>query len=428
MSISDEEYDFYSEGMSSGLSINDLKYRFYAQGRSALAPSGGNKVVFLGDSITSAQGNEVNAPYQWGLSYPAFATYLSKGKLIRLRNTGVAGDRVADMLARFESDVAAYSPSIVAVLAGTNDWNDSNPTPLDTYKREIFQLVSKIRALGALPIICTVPPNVLSAARRKRTIIGNAWLRSFAANEGLPLVDFYSLLTDPATGDYLAAYGSAGNDKTHPLNAGYVEMGRFFVDEISSYLPPTAQLLPAENADPNNLLTNGLFLTTTGAGATLIPTGWSVQTGSHPTGITGSLITNDSTIKGNWWQIVADGTAAATNNEFQAINTGIVGGHKYAHVGRFKATGMRGADAGNGSGFLLGAAFNSVLNTTGYDYRVASTHYYNVSEGCYYHEMTAPENATSLLIRRQLIQTSGGAGTLQVAQVGLYDLTAMGLD
>lgn len=388
----------------------------------------GTRAVFLGDSITLAQGND-QTNGQWGVSFPTYASYLSKGRLLRVRNSGIAGNKAADMLARFDTDVTLYAPSLVVIMAGTNDWNDTGTTSLATYQQNIRDLVAKCRSIAAQPILCTVPPNVISSARRQRTIIGNAWLRRYCADQGIPLADMYTLLTDPATGDYLTAYGSASNDKTHPIGAGYAAMGSYLASLLATGFPsPVDALLPAENADPNNLLTNGLALTTTGSGTSLMPTGWSVQTGVHPTGVTGSLVTGDTAIKGNWWKVVADGaTAATTNNEFQTVSVGIVPGHTYAHVGRFKATGMRNVDTGNGSTFLLGAAFNSTLVNPLYDFRTASTLSFDVTDGTYYHEMLAPSDASTCLVRRQLLNTTVGAGTLQVAQTGFYDLTAMGL-
>jgi len=389
----------------------------------ALQVARGNRVVYLGDSCTIAQGNDQVSTF-WGLSFPSYATYLSKGRLLRVANAGVAGNTAADMLARFSADVAAYSPSLVVIMAGTNDWNDFAPTPLGTYQANIRDLVAACRTIRAAPVLCTVPPNIISSARRGRTIIGNTWLRTYCQDEGIPLIDFYTLLVDPATGGYLAAYALDG---THPNNPGYVAMGSFLNAALLSWLPPVDPLLPMENADPNNLLTNGLNLTTTGAGTTLMPTGWSVQTSVHPAGVTGSLVTGDATIKGNWWRVVADGSAAATNNEYQVV-AGIVPGHTYAHVGRFKATGLSNVDStAAGSRFLLGHAYNSSLLVAGYDFRVASTHSYDVTEGTFYQESLAPFDAATCLVRRQLLQTTVGAGTLQVAQTGFYDLTAMGL-
>jgi lysophospholipase L1-like esterase len=395
----------------------------------ALLPYG-QRVVFLGDSITSAQSNETLADQaRWSISFPTYASYASNGKLVRYRNAGVPGNKAADMLARFDVDVTPYAPTAVVIMAGTNDWNDSGTTTLANYAATIKALVGKCQAIRALPILATVPPNIVSSARRSRTILGNAWLRRYCALNGIPLWDAYNILVDPSTGDYLAAYGSASNDKTHPINPGYVALGQDLATFFATLgsVSPIYSLLPQDNGDANNLVANGLFLTTTGSAGTLMPTSWSVQAGSHVAGVTGSLVTGDTAIKGNWWKVVADGTATTTENEFQTLS-GIIPGHLYAHVGRFKATGLRNADSGSGSQVLVGAAFNSTLNNALYDFREAGNISYDVAAGAFYHEMLAPSDASTLLVRHQLLNTTAGAGTLQVAQRGVYDLTALGLD
>jgi lysophospholipase L1-like esterase len=374
----------------------------------------------------AAQSNDPMGSGSWGISMPTYATYLSKGGLRRVRQAGVPGNTSAQMLARFDTDVTPYAPSAVVIMAGTNDSNDANPIPVATYAANMQALVTKCRAIAATPILCTLPPNVVSTARRKLVINYNAWLRRYCKNHGVVLVDLYNLLVDPATGDYLAAYGTASNDKTHPINAGYPAMGQALWNAISGLIPPAAPLLPYENGDANNLITNGLFLSTTGSGTSLMPTGWSVQSSVHPTGCTGSLVTGDATIKGNWWKVVADGTATSTDNEFQTVN-GIIPGHTYAHVGRFKATGLRNADTGSGSQALCGVAFNGTLLNNAYDFRAVAVTSYDVAEGMFHQEVVAPSDASTALVRFQLLNTTAGAGTLQVAQWGLYDLTAMGL-
>lgn len=410
----------------------------------------GNRVAFLGDSIMCAQGSDpMTSPHNYGLAMPSYLHYLSKGCVLKTRQAGVAGNTAAQMLARFDTDVTPYRPSVVVIMAGTNDTNDASPTSLASYITTMRALVAKVRAIGAQPVLSTIPPNVISVARQSRTTQFNAWIKAYCAGAatdgaggwategaGIPCPDTYSFFTDPTAGGYLSTYLLDG---THPNNPGYTGWAAFMWAQLSSFFPVVDPLLPADNIDPNNLLSNGLNLTTTGSGTSLMPTGWTVQSGVHPSGVTGSLVTGDTTIKGNWWRVVADGSASATNNESQTVSGNyavghplagtpkIVPGHKYAHTGRFKATGLRNADTGSGSSFLLGTAFNSTLNNSLYDFRAAATHFYDVAEGVYYQEMVAPSDASSALVRRQLLNTTAGAGTFQVAQSGFYDLTAMGL-
>src|SRR4051812_9442138 len=84
--------------------------------------SAGNRTVFLGDSIT-AFGNayETGASNTFGWGWTAQATFLSKGRIFQVNNAGVPGNTMAQMLARFQKDVAAYSPEKVVIAGGTND-------------------------------------------------------------------------------------------------------------------------------------------------------------------------------------------------------------------------------------------------------------------------------------------------------------------
>ena len=190
-----------------------------------------------------------------------------------------------------------------------------------------------------------------------------------------------------------------------------------------------------ENIDPWNLLPEGLHLNTSGSGTTLRPAGWTLQSSVHPTGVTASLVSGDASIKGNWWKVTAV-DAAGLDNTFYTVSGNyaaghplartakIIPGHTYAHVGRLKATGLRNANSGSGSGVLISAWFGA--SDVAKDCRAVNS-YYDVSDGVFCHEFVAPAGENSVLVRRQLLNSTDGDGTLQIAQHGLYDLTAMGL-
>ena len=66
-------------------------------------------------------------------------------------NKGIGGNTSGDLLVRFDSDVASYTPNFVWVISGTNDyWQDVSAA---TYKANMSSLISKIKALNAVPII-----------------------------------------------------------------------------------------------------------------------------------------------------------------------------------------------------------------------------------------------------------------------------------
>src|ERR1700730_9398619 len=75
----------------------------YREADAALAPAGESRVVFLGDSITD----------YWKLpDYFPGKPYI---------NRGIDGQTTPEMLVRFRQDVIALHPTMLVVLAGTND-------------------------------------------------------------------------------------------------------------------------------------------------------------------------------------------------------------------------------------------------------------------------------------------------------------------
>jgi lysophospholipase L1-like esterase len=83
----------------------------------------GSTVLFTGDSITDCQrgdtdnalgyGYPLRAAGGWGAAHP------ERG--IRFLNTGIAGNRVADLQGRWQADVLDLKPDVVSILVGIND-------------------------------------------------------------------------------------------------------------------------------------------------------------------------------------------------------------------------------------------------------------------------------------------------------------------
>lgn len=370
----------------------------------------GNRSVWLGDSIMVSSETVAD---QRAISIPTYATILSSQRLNYVRNAGVAGDTADEMLARFDTDVGAYSPSIVVILAGTNDTTLS--TPIADYATAIEGLVAKCRALGALPILCTIPPNdnVSGTPADRQAQVGriNAYLARFCAQQGLPLVDMFTLLVDETDGEYLSTYF---NDGTHPNNAGYAALGALVVDTLDGHLPPVDMWLPGSDVDPNNLITHGCFGGTFSSG---IPQGWSVVSSAHRAGVVGTLDQSDTTIKGNWY--VQTATASTlTDTTFQTVS-GIVAGHRYAFMGRVKATGMTGGMTVSAR-LLFGGSTGA-----GNEFRAMSALGENIDDGVFYIEGECPSGKTDVQVNLQL---NPGTGVYKLAQLGLYDLTDLGLD
>jgi lysophospholipase L1-like esterase len=120
----------------------------------------GDRIVFLGDSITAA------APKPGGfiarLNQSIAATHPELG--IETFGAGVSGNKVPNLQARLEKDVIAKKPTLVFIYIGINDvwhWKKNQEgemaggTPKAAFESGLKDIISKINAAGARVILCT---------------------------------------------------------------------------------------------------------------------------------------------------------------------------------------------------------------------------------------------------------------------------------
>ncbi|MCG0286859.1 SGNH/GDSL hydrolase family protein [Streptomyces sp. PSAA01] len=91
----------------------------------------GSTVMFTGDSITDCQrlesedglgfGYPLRIAGEWGLRHP--------DRPVTWLNTGLGGNKVMDLEARWQTDVLDARPDVVSILAGVNDmgWHTLDP-------------------------------------------------------------------------------------------------------------------------------------------------------------------------------------------------------------------------------------------------------------------------------------------------------------
>lgn len=260
----------------------------------------GNLFVFLGDSLTA--GSDDVAGNSRGEAWPVYASIISKQKIRYVRNAGVAGNTTLQMLNRFDTDVTPYNPTVVTLACGTND---TGVTDFVTWQGQVKSIIAKIRAINAVPVLLTMPPDNLGTPTPDRKVLvnqWNSWLRLYAGQQGIPLVDFYSVMVDPTNGNYLAAYYSDG---THPNNAGRAVEARKFVDSIEPILAPYGPVLCNDDNDEQNAISRGCF---SAASGTSLPTGW-IDNAGTPTGSAISY-TTDVTVPGQLFTITSTASSA----------------------------------------------------------------------------------------------------------------------
>lgn len=100
------------------------------------------RFVFVGDSITEE--GRFDDPEGVGYGYVRFIRdYLLTefpNKNIEVINRGVGGNRIIDLVARFQRDVIALKPDYVSIFIGINDvWRQLDEPELDQVYPEKFE-------------------------------------------------------------------------------------------------------------------------------------------------------------------------------------------------------------------------------------------------------------------------------------------------
>jgi len=168
------------------------------------------RVVFYGDSITDA----------WAKLPDAFFP----GKPFVGR--GISGQTTPQMLVRFRQDVIDLHPEAVVILAGTNDVaGNTGPMTAEMTEANLMSMAELARVHKIKVVLCSIMP-VLDYPWRKgmepslKIQAINAWMKGYAAKEGLAYVDYYSAMDD-GTG---AAKAGLTKDGVHPTAEGYALM------------------------------------------------------------------------------------------------------------------------------------------------------------------------------------------------------------
>jgi lysophospholipase L1-like esterase len=179
-----------------------------------IAVKPGEKVAFLGDSIT-AQG--------WG--NPAgyvklvVAAFEANGINITPVPAGIGGHKSNDMLARLDKDVLSKKPQWMTLSCGVNDvWHGNKGVPLDdaqaaaqtyekrsanepekgTYEKNITQIVEQAQAAGAKVVVltATVIKEDLGNDENKKLAPYNDFLRKLARDKHLLLADLNAMVQE----------------------------------------------------------------------------------------------------------------------------------------------------------------------------------------------------------------------------------------
>src|ERR1051325_11482723 len=150
----------------------------------------GDTWVMAGDSITA---QHLHSNY-----YEAYCFARYPKLTFRFRNSGVGGDTIPKVIARFDWDVAAWKPTVVSVELGMNDQGGYT---VDKFIENMGQLDGMIRAAGARPVYFTSSPmnNGDTMARPGGNTKLHQYaeaLKNFSADKNAPFADQFHAVID----------------------------------------------------------------------------------------------------------------------------------------------------------------------------------------------------------------------------------------
>ena len=198
----------------------------YAAADSQLPPPapGEQRVVFMGNSITDS----------WAKYFPG----MFPGKPYIGR--GISGQTTPQMLLRFRQDVIDLHPSVVVILAGTNDIaGNTGPSTLEMIESNLRSMADLARANGIRVVLSSVLPAYDYPWKRglqpAATIVAlNGWMRDYAERTGAVYLDYWSAMADERQGMKAALT----IDGVHPNEAGYAVMAPLAEAAITKALGP----------------------------------------------------------------------------------------------------------------------------------------------------------------------------------------------
>ena len=156
----------------------------------------GQKIVFVGDSITYAPEGYVRV-------FEHLISAVAPDVRVTCINAGINGNKVGDLLERIGDDVIAHDPDWITISIGINDvWHGVNGTPIDVFQDRYDELVRRLanQTVAKLALFTTtVIGEDLDCEANRRLIPFNDFIRETAIKRKALLVpmneEFFKAIT-----------------------------------------------------------------------------------------------------------------------------------------------------------------------------------------------------------------------------------------
>lgn len=199
--------------------------------------------VFTGDSITHG------AKHTHGSrSYVEHFAERVRWELGRFQdiviNTGISGDKADGILRTFDWRVGRFKPDVVSIMIGMND-STRGPEKREEFRTNLRQLIRKIRALGAVPVLHA--PNAIepSATKERGDLPAYAAIvAEVAREEKTVFVDHWQHWQTACKDPKIQKQWH--NDPIHPSARGHRELAILTFQALGVYSTnsPTCQSTP----------------------------------------------------------------------------------------------------------------------------------------------------------------------------------------
>ncbi|MGC1375853.1 MAG: SGNH/GDSL hydrolase family protein [Anaerolineales bacterium] len=206
-----------------------------------------SKLVMIGDSITDCnRARPIAEAASWdslGTGYVslvnAFLTATTPQARIRVINMGIGGNTVADLAARWPSDVLDLKPDWLSVMIGVNDvWRQFDQrlqtethVSVDQYGKTLETLIRTTRPQLKGLVLMTpffIEPNRADPLRKMLDEYG-AVVRELAGRHQAIFVDTQAALDNILTELHPMAMAA---DRVHPNMTGHMLLARAFLNAI----------------------------------------------------------------------------------------------------------------------------------------------------------------------------------------------------
>jgi lysophospholipase L1-like esterase len=180
--------------------------------QAAIPVKPGDKVAFLGDSITQqGQGSPGGYVQLVGSALAA------NGVKIEIIGAGISGHKSNQMLERLERDVLSKKPQWMTLSCGVNDvWHGANGVPLADYQKNITTIVDQAQAAGVKVVLLTstMIREDQANAENQKLVAYNDFLRTLAKDKKCLLADLNA--------DMQAAIAAAAKSQPKPAKGNYL--------------------------------------------------------------------------------------------------------------------------------------------------------------------------------------------------------------